>query len=353
MIVNEMNVEVVNIITELSQKSEIKESDLKSYIDRLKAVWIEGSRHEYSEITRILFSVSADKDSREYICGYLKDMCEIAKDNKENSLKFVESLERISDHVNLENIRMVELTKISAEANKAFTEVNDVKARYSELEEKWQNINSEAEKVDQKLKKMDKDIDNSTSKSITILGIFSGIVMAFTGGLSFIASSLENMNEVSIYRLVLVIILLSMGIFNVIFMLMHTIGKFTSSYVGGECNCENTFKGCCDKKLKCAVVRYPLASYFNILCAVAIMTLVFLYTMDRFNLITKLLSYNTYGIACLIFMFIVYLLAIGFIIWKISKIECEYEYVESPIANLRYMTQAFRGRYTKKEKYKK
>lgn len=220
------------------------------------------------------------------------------------------------------------------------------------MKEQWTDISDQAIKVDKKLQQMDKDIDSSNAKSITILGIFSGIVMAFTGGLSFIASSLQNMNKVSIYRIVLVIILLSMAIFNIIFMLMYMIGKFTGAYIGGKCNCEDRIEGCADKTLKCVVVRYPLAMWFNIISTVSILTLSILYVIDRFNLITKVLNYNLYfGLVIMAIFTIIYFLLICMGLKKISDIECMYEYVQSPLSKIGgFMTRMGSG-YIKKDKY--
>jgi len=56
---------------------------------------------------------------------------------------------------------------------------------------------------------------------ITILGIFSSIILAFVGGITFSNSIFENFNKGSIYRLVLVICLLS-------FILLNTINLLTT-----------------------------------------------------------------------------------------------------------------------------
>lgn len=342
------NIYLKELISKLANDNKLDDKKLEEYKLEFEKIYANDYRHEYSQVTKALFSID-DDEGRAFLASKIRDIGNSIEDNE-----IRKRVVKLWDHINLENIRLEELKKISNNANKAFTEVNEVKDKYSQLEEKWKKINEQAEDVNEKLQKMDRDIDNSTAKSITILGIFSGIVMAFTGGLSFIASSLENMNEVSVYRLVLVIILLSMGVFNIIFMLMYTIGRFTNSYLGGSCNCENVLEGCRDKKIKCTVVRYPLVSFFNIVCSLAIMTLVFIYAIDRFNLITKLINYNTWlGISLLAVLFGLYLIMIIFILLKISKIECEYEYVNPIFDNIKQMTQGFRGSYRKKDKYKK
>lgn len=341
------DIQLTDLITRLAKEVKLDEENLKTYKNEFEDIYSDNYRHEYSQVTKVLFDIE-DDEGRAFLASKIKDIGNLidCEDKKKGVYK-------LWDHINLENIRLEQLKRISNDANKAFTEVNEVKKKYSDLEKSWEKINKQADNVNEKFEKMDRDIDNSTAKSITILGIFSGIVMAFTGGLSFIASSLDKMNEVSIYRLVLTIILLSMSIFNTIFMLMYTIGRFTDSYLGRTCNCDNVLEGCSDKKLKCTVVRYPLASYFNILCSLSIMTLIFLYTIDRFNLLTKLISHNIFwGLFFLAIIFGSYLLLIFFIIQKISKIECEYEYVKPVFANMNFLAQRFTGSYRKKDKYK-
>lgn len=339
-------VELTNLITELAHEREPNEDKLNSYKERFNNIYSDGYRHEYSEVTGVLFSIESDEE-RDFLPEKIKDIKDIMEEGEVKK-----SVSKLWDHINLENIRLAELKKISKEANKAFTEVNEVKNKYIDLQEKWSNINNQAIEVDEKLKKMDKDIDNSNAKSITILGIFSGIVMAFTGGLSFIASSLQNMNQVSIYRLVLVVILLSMAIFNIIFMLMYMIGKFTGSYIGGKCNCNDRIEGCNDKKIKCAVVRYPLPIWFNILTSLSILTIFIMYIIDRFNLITKVLKYNLYlGLITMAICSIIYFILVYMGLKNIAKIECEYEYIESPLNPINGILSYMQGGYRKKEKY--
>lgn len=336
-----------DLICRLSKDTNLDEDNLNKYKIEFEEIYSDNYRHEYSQITHALFSIK-DDEGRDFLSSKIKDI----KDKIENE-DIKKSIYKLWDHINLENIRLEQLKKISNDANKAFTEVNNIKNKYNDLEKTWENINKEAKDVDDKLKKMNEDIDNSTAKSITILGIFSGIVMAFTGGLSFIASSLEKMSEVSIYRLSFIIILLAMSIFNTVFMLMYAISRLTASYLGSNCNCDNIFEGCSDKKLKCIVVRYPLISYFNIICFLGLTTLVFLYTVDRFNLITKLIEHNTIlRVIILVILVLIYVIGVAFFVLKIKKIECEYEYVEPLFPNIRALTQNFRGAYRKKDKYK-
>ncbi|WP_338631131.1 hypothetical protein [Clostridium baratii] len=338
--------EIRELISKLANESKLDNEKLDEYKVKFGEIYSNNYRHEYSNVAKVLYSIKND-ESRGFLTEKVKA---IGNEIEDEEIK--KSVLKLWDHINLENIRLVELKRISDDANKAFTQVNEVKEKYVELEKQWSNINKQANDVNGKLKQMYKDIDNSNSKSITILGIFSGIVMAFTGGLSFIASSLQNMNQVSVYRLVLVITLLSVGIFNSIFMLMYMIGKLTGLYMGWECNCENKKRGCSKKRIRCVVVRYPLVVWFNIVSTIIITTIIFMSFIDRFNLITKLLKYDIAGILIMMISTCIYIVVLVVIIKKISNIECIYEHVEAlnPIRSISRMYGE--GFYRIKNKYR-
>ena len=70
---------------------------------------------------------------------------------------------------------------------------------------------------------------NDTKKSyLEILGIFSGIVLAFMGGMIFSSSVLENIHKVSIYRLSLVSLIIAALILNSLFICFRSIERITN-----------------------------------------------------------------------------------------------------------------------------
>lgn len=58
---------------------------------------------------------------------------------------------------------------------------------------------------------------------ITILGIFAAIVLAFTGGIVFSSSVLENIDKPSIYRISLMAFIIGLVFFNLIWILIDFI----------------------------------------------------------------------------------------------------------------------------------
>ncbi len=58
---------------------------------------------------------------------------------------------------------------------------------------------------------------------ITILGIFAAIVLEFTGGMAFSSSVLENIDKSLIYRIILVVCVIGLILFNVMWLLIDFI----------------------------------------------------------------------------------------------------------------------------------
>lgn len=96
------------------------------------------------------------------------------------------------------------------------------------------------------------DVKKYEKEYITILGIFAAIIVAFVGGITFSSSVLNNIDKVSVFRLVLVIDLLAFILTNALYLLICFIGKINNKTV--------------DKK----ALLFLNAIYAIILCAIII-----------------------------------------------------------------------------------
>mgnify|MGYP003275823203 FL=1 len=86
------------------------------------------------------------------------------------------------------------------------------------MDDKNRKSGEEIRSLSEKAANMQKDY-------ITILGIFSSIVITFVAGMLFSSSILNNIDKVSIYRLTFVIILIAMMLFNLLNLLLDFIAK--------------------------------------------------------------------------------------------------------------------------------
>ena len=66
---------------------------------------------------------------------------------------------------------------------------------------------------------------------VTILGIFSSIVITFVAGMVFSSSVLNNIDKASIYRLVFIMALIALMIFNLVYLLLDFIAKINNQRI--------------------------------------------------------------------------------------------------------------------------
>ncbi len=87
-----------------------------------------------------------------------------------------------------------------------------------------ENVNNIfANSIEDAKENLQKQIKSVEKEYISILGIFAAIVLAFVGGITFSTSVLQNISDVSIYRLLLVIDFLAFVLINVIYILVKFI----------------------------------------------------------------------------------------------------------------------------------
>ena len=80
----------------------------------------------------------------------------------------------------------------------------------------------------EKVKDVKEQLENSQKEYISILGIFAAVVLAFTGGFAFSTSVLNNIAQVSIYRIILVSLVIGLVLINVLFGLFYYINSLLS-----------------------------------------------------------------------------------------------------------------------------
>lgn len=76
-----------------------------------------------------------------------------------------------------------------------------------------------------------KEIKGIEREYISILGIFASIILTFVGGITFSSSVLQNMNNVSIYRLLAVAVFLAFILIDLIWMLIKFITEINDKKV--------------------------------------------------------------------------------------------------------------------------
>lgn len=305
------------LLKELSNDPQLTEERMSKYLDEFQCIYSNDFRHDYSAVTRILFSIEMERDLRDFMVSNIKDIYYKSKQLDEEKGRRRESfrtksLKKLADHINLENIRLKELIRISNEVSTA----NEVAATtIKELANdkiKIADLNKKIVEAEEQMKKINSTMKNSTTESITILSIFAGVVMAFTGGFSYISQAIAALNQIGPYRAGIFITLIGMVMFDVVFLLLYMIAKLTERPIASSGKCCNPKYGCNCKSIECSVNRYPYLVWFNFIGFVIMWSVLVVYFVDSNEILElifinitpeiiwyKLLSYFIFILGCI------------------------------------------------------
>lgn len=157
-----------------------------------------GDRILYSELTNIVYAMSSKE--RGTVATNLDSLLNYSNEQKNcDNNEANKIVVKLWDHFNL---ACYQVDNAKAVLEKSTDETKE--SIYNQLYEKFKGIEKEY---------------------ITILGIFSSILLAFVGGMTFSTSVLQNMKDVGVYRLILVILLLGFILINTINILLRYIFK--------------------------------------------------------------------------------------------------------------------------------
>lgn len=235
--------ELIEIINELSSSSaiELKEDDKKEISSRIKQIYSDTFRYSYSFLSAIL----EDKlpEEREQIEYNLRELLPYFDDDDEKSKKFYKLL----DHVSLESMRLNRMAKVEYFSDEAAIQKQEVEKIYHEIEKK--------------VSKLNKRVDHSYGQIVSILGIFTAIVLSCVFAFQFFQSSLNVLSDVNFYKVLFFCLIISFTIFNLVFMLLFVIGKLSGMSLAVN---YNIGKAKHKNALNMLRVKYPYVFYFNV-----------------------------------------------------------------------------------------
>lgn len=203
--------ELLRKLAEESTKELSGEKLFEEYMERLRYIYSDDFRHLYSNVFGVIAQIDNGMPDKLHILSVnIRVLYEQATKKCSEGSAITELLckkiEKLYDHVNLDIARIDYTRSIASELNK-----------------KHEDVAKRIEVVNAKAGEMQKDY-------IIILGIFSSIVVTFVAGMAFSTSILSNIDKVSIYRLVFIIALVGMGLFNLVDLLLRFIQRINKGY---------------------------------------------------------------------------------------------------------------------------
>ena len=97
-----------------------------------------------------------------------------------------------------------------------------------QINEQQEKTESEIKRLeDDSLKRIEEEKREAQRENVSVLGVFTGIVVAFVAGLTFSSSILQSIDRASIYRLCAMATVIGVFLFDTIAILLSFLGKVT------------------------------------------------------------------------------------------------------------------------------
>lgn len=251
-------------------------------------------RHSYADVSTFVYN--SEQGDFEYILENLQSLQKYYKSKDEDNtfkdcaIKVFKLVDHIKlelnreDHIQERYIRDIN-SKLSENIRENLSKFKD------NLITKETNINNRYKEIDEQceelLENQRNEIKGLNNNLISVLGIFSAVILSFFGGLSILGSVLNNIHKVSRYRLSFSIILICLCIFNTIFMLLYIISRLVDAKIGIQCR-NNECPSNCNTKLaiKCVKNKYPIVYWFNSISLMMICIIYIMFIVDYYNIIS-------------------------------------------------------------------
>ena len=123
--------------------------------------------------------------------------------------EIAKKVKKLLDHVELEIIRLDRMKAV----RRLSEESHEIKGEMEAV----------AKQAEEALDEVKNNIEKYHEQSVAILSIFSAVVLAFMGGISFSSGILNSIASASMFRLMMTILLLGFVLFNSVFILLRCV----------------------------------------------------------------------------------------------------------------------------------
>lgn len=297
---------------------QISEDKLANIIDNVRA-------ENYELVFKSIDNGDLDGDAIEYsfILNYIKRLSGDEIDNFHFSILKIKRDPRIKSNSNsMRNFRKV-LEHLLLEIPRT-VDYNKINAQLSQNDKLNRDTRVYIRQIRENMKSHEEKMEKMQGEFISILSIFSAVIIAFFGGINLLGSALSNINGTNKYRLIIVLLVIGLIMFNVIYMLLYFVSRITDKNIGVKRK-EKKCKRCNEKlRIGCLATKYPIVFYYNLFSGVLIVFTTVIYYVDHYNInsyiIEKLnLSYRpemVIVVAMILNLILILILIVCYLVFK-------------------------------------
>ena len=304
--------ELLSLIDALCDVNFAKEqNNIDGWVSKLNKVYSNEYRHTYSDIffkiQQIMSDTLSNNDASDTevlevlgenlnVLGNRIDELAAQNSDDANYKNTVSGYKKFSDHIRLEigryNFIKSRFTGTAADGNsgKATDEHSAIDTeRVLKLEQAINAIRPRVAQAQKQLDSLDGKLESNKISSITTLTIFSAVILAFSGGITFESGIFQGMVASTSYRLVFTIALSGFILFNTIFALLYLVGKMAGKRISTKCKymvnaddnynqCQSCGDGYCTKECAEVSVACRIFHKYSYVLAIDAILLYVLYT---------------------------------------------------------------------------
>lgn len=255
----EKTAELLNLMEVLCDANFAKNSsEIDNWIFKLNRIYANEYRHAYSDFFFKLQQMISQSSNSEVldilgenlnVLGSRIDILAAKNSEDANYKNTVFGYKKFSDHIKLEigRYNFIKSYFSSKQSDKEIAPVSEntlteitpkltgLEKAIDDMRPTVTNAQKIAEQADRQLSGLDEKLENNKISSITTLTIFSAVILAFSGGITFEAGIFNGMANSTPYRLVFTIGLTGFILFNTIFALLYLVGKMAGKRISTKC----------------------------------------------------------------------------------------------------------------------
>lgn len=218
---------LIKLIKDLSvsQSTFSSRGKFNEFYTRLQGIYLsEGEqsfRHLYNDIFSVVTEIDSDDKASIDILGenirMLYQHC-MSKSNE----KLNEAVTKLYDHISLDIAR---LKYIKAVDRRVDDTGNNLYAQIDMAQKEFRETKREFDEAKETIDDTSKKINNAYSEFVSILGIFSAIVLVFFGGTSIFGNISSVLQSNGLYVALVVLLVAGVIVFDLIFMFIYFLAK--------------------------------------------------------------------------------------------------------------------------------
>lgn len=273
--VKDINIKDTAIIEQIKKMSEkpLEKQDLEDISYELSRLYDNNIRNNYFVLYSAITDIS-NQDNMEMLDALIVNIDELntyAKGEFSENEKIIMGFEKLNQYVKLEAKR--------ASFNKAqMLKLGYATEQYEKQRGSLLEMEQRLHEYEEKLKTAESGYINNL---LAVLGVFSGIIIAFFGSLEYMTSVFNNIHNVSKYRLIMVTLIIGFIVFNVVSVMFVCLSKILGKDIYNLCKSVDCS---CEKKctfLKRIKNKLPYVYYVNFFVVHFIIVAFILWCIDK------------------------------------------------------------------------